>query len=231
MIQLGVPIADGGGVKSTHTDKDGNVVAVYNNGDLGVYKHDDLSKWDGVSTLSTAGEGITRMGQTAFWDEFISPESGAVFGQINFGASWDKVIDAMHQKSRSMDLIEIAQNSRPTGMFDVKYYYPNEGRLLDGRYVSSRSAGNYLAAYNAARGKLGILGVSFTGFMKLAGALHVRGPKLTETDMAHLMMSSHPGYEPPPAYGENMYCYRMCRFGWGQATFADFGWGMVMGIK
>ncbi len=33
---------DGRSVNSTHTDADGNVIAVYDDGDLGVYKHDDI---------------------------------------------------------------------------------------------------------------------------------------------------------------------------------------------
>src|SRR5690606_31734564 len=33
----------GQGGQSTHTDKDGNVIAVYDDGDLGVYKHEDAT--------------------------------------------------------------------------------------------------------------------------------------------------------------------------------------------
>jgi RHS repeat-associated protein len=44
--------------KSTHTDKDGNVVAVYDDDDLGVYKHDNLKKWDGKKKLKTTGKGV-----------------------------------------------------------------------------------------------------------------------------------------------------------------------------
>jgi len=55
---------------STHTDNDGNVVAVYPDRDLGVYKHDDLTKWNGKDTLANSGDGISRMGETEYWDEF-----------------------------------------------------------------------------------------------------------------------------------------------------------------
>jgi RHS repeat-associated protein len=219
---------------STHTDKDGNVVKVYNDGDLGIYRHDDLSKWDGVSILSKSGNGISMMGETAFWDEFLSPETGKEFGKINFGASWDGVLDELHQKSKTMNLIEMAQNSKAGKLFDLKKDYPSEGRLLDGKYISSRSAGNYLAAFNAAFGKYGIVGVNFTGFMKLAGALHVHGKlgiELSKSEMGLLLTNSHKGDGPAPAYGENSYCYRMCSYGWGKARVGNFGWSNVMGIK
>lgn len=68
---------DGMETKSTHTDELGNVLAVYNDGDFGVYRHDDAKSKKDVDkarkqsgTTSGAGE---KMGETEFWNEFVSP--------------------------------------------------------------------------------------------------------------------------------------------------------------
>ena len=65
---------------STHTDKNGNIIAVYNDGDLGVYKHGDNAD-GGTPTKAnidkrhekSTSAGGTKMGETEFWDEFIAP--------------------------------------------------------------------------------------------------------------------------------------------------------------
>ena len=68
---------------STHTDKDGNVIAVYNDGDLGVYKHNGNTletRKELVSNYSTSNTSAngTKMGETPYWDEFLAshPDSG-----------------------------------------------------------------------------------------------------------------------------------------------------------
>lgn len=55
------------GPTSTHTDKDGNVIAIYNDGDLGVYRHEeaktkaDVDKSYSSDNTSAGGE---KMGVT-----------------------------------------------------------------------------------------------------------------------------------------------------------------------
>lgn len=116
-----------------------------------------------------------------------------------------------------MDLVEIAENSKPGRSLDIKKDHPNEGRLLNGKYASSRSAGNYLAGYNAAVASIGGgFGIDFKTFQKLAGALHVQDSKrqqLTKTQMALIVLFGT-SYGPPPAYGEVNYQYRMSKAGW-----------------
>jgi hypothetical protein len=46
------------------------VVAVYDDGDVGVYEHDSLKGWNHKSVFASKGKGVNRMGETEYWDEF-----------------------------------------------------------------------------------------------------------------------------------------------------------------
>jgi hypothetical protein len=211
--------------ESTHTDEDGNIIAVYDDGDLGVYKHsnfttkEDLDKKHGSLVLKNpTSAGGEKVGETAYWDEFISPETGEVMTnyKIYFSESFDPVIKIANIKAQGMDLAEVASESGPGGAFDIKVQYKNVGALLDGKYATSRSAGNYLAGYNAQGSTYFGVGISFDTFQKLAGALHVKGG-LTKAQKADIVLFGT-SYGPPPAYGEFIYQYRMSKAGWDRAT-------------
>jgi len=65
--------------ESIHTDENGNVIAAYDDGDLGVYRHGKNTDGSSVTRaqldkrhLKSTSAGGGRMGQTAYWDEFIS---------------------------------------------------------------------------------------------------------------------------------------------------------------
>lgn len=210
-------LIDPDGRLSTHTDEDGNVLAVYNDGDLGVYKHEQTTRSD-LDACNQAGNtscGGTRAGETENWDEFLSPETGKIFegARIEFGSVWDNLIEPLHDASTNMGLPEIAQRSRPGGLFDIKADMPSgpgTGRLLKGKYATARSAGNYLAGYNASGRRFGT-SLSLTTFLKLAGALNTdHWSKWTALDI--LMFGR--AYGPPPNYGESEYTARMIRKGW-----------------
>ena len=165
-------------ISSTHLNKDNEVVAVYDDGDLGIYYHDKDTTGTIIELLlyyssdNTSGGG-KYVGETYFWDEFVNPETGEVSGKIELGQSFDftELIDI----AQDMNLPQIAKASMSGGIFDIKSTYGNIGRLLNGKYVSARSAGNFLAGYNAAKGTvLGIHPISFKTFQQLAGALHIQ---------------------------------------------------------
>lgn len=221
--------------KSTHTDSSGRVLAVYNDGDNGVYSYNkppqEYAEFDGDTKKVKDKKGKTKtveknhlsggtkQGETEHWDEFISPETGKVMTSttLEFGKSWDGVIKENAEKANKMDIIEIASASRGGGSLDIKKDYPNQARLLNGKYATSRSAGNYLAGYNAAiAGAFGGFGVTFTGFQKLAGALHVmesQGSYLSTRQKVGIYLFGT-SYGPAPTYGENNYQYRMSKAGW-----------------
>jgi hypothetical protein len=129
----------------------------------------------------------------------------------------------MHTKAEDMDLINIAMASRGGGLFDIKKDYANIGGLLNGKFATSRSAGNYLAGYNAEGGTYLGVGISFTTFQKLAGALHIEessGNKLSKGQMLDIVIfgtykSSDISKFVAPTYGEVDYQYRMSKAGWG----------------
>lgn len=217
---------------STHLDDEGNVIAVFNDGDNGVYQHGRnadggkpteymLSKRAEKHGTSSGG---TKVGETEHWDEFVSPETGKTMTnyKLQLGKSFDPIISRMHSKAGDMDLIDIAMASRGGGLFDIKKDYANVGALLNGKYATSRSAGNFLAGYNAESGTYLGVGISFTTFQKLAGALHIEeshGKRLGKGQMIDIVIlgtyiSSDKSKFKAPTWGEVMYQYRMSKAGW-----------------
>ncbi len=221
-----------GMLESTHTDEDGNVIAVFNDGDNGVYKHEknadgsnpteyQLTKRAKKQGTSSGG---TKMGETEHWDEFVSPETGKTLTnyKIQFGNSFDPIVEQMHEKAKDMDLKEIASKSAGGQLFDIKKDYVGVGALLNGKYATSRSAGNFLAGYNAEGATYFKVGISFTTFQKLAGALHIEesnGKRLSKGQMVDIVTlgtykSSDISKFVAPTYGEVNYQYRMSLSGW-----------------
>ena len=210
---------------STHTDEQGYVVAVYDDGDLGVYKHTNkvVSDWDGNSNLPTKGKGTTKVGETEYWDEFrahdndgnILPEV-AQGSRILFDTTFDNDITNLNNAAREMDLREVANNSTSGQRFDIKNNKeiapegPNTGRLLNGKYATARSAGNYLAGYNAASTTYFGSYISEETNMKLAGALH-QG-QWGKVNAARILTYGK-AFGPAPWYGEIEYAGRRIQSG------------------
>lgn len=162
-----------GNFVSTHTDRFGNVVAVYNDGDLGVYRHSQkkLKDWNPLkSSLTTIG--AEYMGETLEWNSFLlngNLEEG-VIGKIDFNS-----FEALNQVAGSLlvmlhetkndgkvSLLEhyiIRANNgelydlkaKGGRMGDVHYYYRGS-QLLPQVYISMRDAGNLLAGMVAKAG-------------------------------------------------------------------------------
>lgn len=151
--------------RATRTNEEGYVLEVTDDGDLGVYRGD------------------VRVGETEYWDEFRAhdSDSGAIQpdvpegARIDFGSSWEPVIRVSNEYAVALDnLPTVAEKSRNGQFFDIKTdervapYGPATGRLLEGKYATARSAGNYLAGLNMATVNGGI--DHDTG-MRLAGML------------------------------------------------------------
>ncbi len=212
--------------RSTHTDSLGNVVAVYNDDDNTVYRHEVLPENFAthenqveIVTDPETGEqtlkykvrlsGVEDMGETEYWDEFREHDNVtgatltelAVDAKIMFGESWDETIESLNHISKVLGLSITALNSTPNEFFDIKRDTDlapageNTGKLLNGKYVTARSAGNYLAGMNGATGTIRGMHINEGMMMRLAGALHGKGPS---------------GY---PNYGEIWYATRQIRAG------------------
>jgi RHS repeat-associated protein len=162
---------DGNSGTSTHTDKLGNVLAVYDDGDLGVYKHDNTDSWDKKTTLENSGEGVTKMGETEYWDEFASHNSTNDIvatgmngnfadpdAHINFGVSKDSYVQGLNNEyigTVKNNLSTTAKNilqskSGNGGDYDIKVKLgAREGYLFNGKYASGETMGNQLFGMNA----------------------------------------------------------------------------------
>jgi len=224
-----INLIDPTGTKSTHTDSTGTVVAVYNDGDLGVYKHDDAASKEDVDKKrekdkSTSGGG-EKVDETEYWDEFREhDDEGNVLdgvenrSKILFGTSWDETIETLHEEAMEMDLPTIANNSTLGRRFDVKSdlnFSPHGfgmGRLLNGKYATGRSAGNYLAGYNGRHGTYYGVGVGWHNFMKIAGAVHQN--QWHGAGTAINIIGGAVSYGPAPWFGEIDYAGRRILAGW-----------------
>ena len=151
-----------GCLASTHTDSLGTVVAVYNDGDLGVYRHNSdeegtkriLEKEYSSSNTSGGGE---KMGETLEWNSFVTyeKEGKKVVAKILFGeySARDMInknlnlIQSFTMKNNEIfKLVFYAFNARNGKPFDIKHKNPYIGsQISEGKYVSMRDAGNYLA--------------------------------------------------------------------------------------
>ena len=147
-----------GCLESTHTDSIGNVVEVYNDGDLSVYRHDSDEEGtrkeleEKYSRDNTSGGG-KWMGETYEWDSFINPNTGKPTGQIFY----DRYIAGMEILDKILFLQQLplpptvrlgvyALNADNGGYFDIKDGREYDGsQLIKGKYLSMRDAGNMLA--------------------------------------------------------------------------------------
>ncbi len=227
-VMLVDPDGRAAGSPSTHTDEAGTVIAVKNDGDLGVYKHagtgvEDMKTYSATNTSA----GGTKMGETANWDEFRGhSQSGEISenvmtgAKIEFGSSWDKTINKLHDVAKDMNLKEIANESLPNKLFDIKSHPSlakngaGTGKLLDGKYATAESAGNYLAGYNGRNATLLGKHISFPAYMRLAGAVH-QG-KWEGSKTALNIVFGAVSYGSSPWFGEIEYSGRMIKSGWNK---------------
>lgn len=210
---------DGRGVESTHTDKFGNVVMVANDGDNSVYKHSgdtqetfaELGKsYNSEINTSAGGE---KMGETEHWDEFVDPDTNMASGTIHFGAeqSWDPLITDANEYSKKAGLEQTMEDSKLNQPLDIKNNKdwapegPMTGRLLNGKYATGRSAGNYLAGLNGVTSKIAGVRIGGDAYMKLAGA-YQQGV-LNKFNIARVLIYGA-SFGPAPYYGEEPYSGR-----------------------
>lgn len=163
--------------RSTHTNSKGEVVAVYDDCDDGIYKHEELSSWDNTTVLSKKGKGITMVGSTEFWDEFAAHDpkgnilsldgKGVNFAQkgahINFDISKEDELKAWNEMWKIESFLlpfpealqKLIEKSSTYGSFDIKNnntlglnIKEHDGYLYEGKYVSGESLGNKFFGMN-----------------------------------------------------------------------------------
>ena len=146
---------------STHTDEEGNVLAVYDDGDLGVYVHDGATSKKDIdakhSSKNTSaggkkvGETWTSLGFADFDYYGLTGKVRVLEGtKIDFNSEWaTEQVNSILKTDPSA--FEYANKAGFDGDWDVKSnskkaggtYY--SGSLLYGKYASARDAGNFAA--------------------------------------------------------------------------------------
>lgn len=156
---------------STHTDSLGNVLAVYDDGDLGVYRHNDATSRKDIErkrkkTGDTSGGG-EYMGETlhslsfADFDYYESNgllsnrtrEAKVVSGtRIDFGSTWaEDEINSALQNMKGFFTDYVFNANGKNAAYDIKWKACKDkgsymyGSKFNGIYVSARDAGNILA--------------------------------------------------------------------------------------
>jgi RHS repeat-associated protein len=252
---------DGRGTESTHTNAAGNVLAVFDDGDNGVYKHDgnatsaDIEK---EHTSENTSAGGTKMGETQYWDEFAGHDLGGNVrankngnyadksAQIMFGVDQTGYMNAM-MKSVSSTLNtqsafnEIApvtylkNHSGPGQSLDIKTKLgTNKGYLFNGKYVSGESLGNYLFGANLEA----LREISVLGFLRYPIYNKINIFNQAAKAFGELQNTSHNIHNPtiPPYYGEIPYSGRQVTLGYygGNAdnpVFTTYGYEALYGDK
>jgi RHS repeat-associated protein len=168
-----------GMLESTHTDEDGNVLAVYDDGDNGVYKHsgkgDEAAKSveKNYSVYKTSAGG-KKMGESlhslSFVDQSLYNETGEVQAaniKIDYGSTelTEKVRGILNADP---SLKEYAGKAGTNGDWDLKSN-TSKGSKLFGKYASPRDAGNFSAG--AVAQKSSLAGIAQFGY----GAYNLSG--------------------------------------------------------
>lgn len=157
--------------ESTHTDAFGKVLAIYDDGDLGVYRHETAKTKDDVEQLYRSSPGTSGggelMGET--WTPFGFADFGyfekhgvagdgsvkvAAGARIDFNSTFatDEVRAIVKANPSAY---EYSKKAGTGGDWDVKSHTPNGnpyfGSLLWDKYASARDAGNIAAGIVAER--------------------------------------------------------------------------------
>ncbi len=147
---------------STHIDCDGNVVAVFNDGDYGVYQHSGTTQQaqeeaNRLHSSCRPSAGGLKVGET--WTQLgfcdfevyqstseIVPGAGA---KIDLSSNWaeQQIEQALNSRPSVGEYMEKAGGEN--GDFNIKNHAPERsvyfGSKAYGKYVSARDAGNILA--------------------------------------------------------------------------------------
>ena len=149
--------------RSTHTNENGDVVAVYDDGDLNIYKHSNakISSWGNVYDNHLTTDDAETMGQSLHYMSFADQNKYNATGEvihdsqmrIDYGSYelGNEVINVINSKP---SLLTYARNAKSGGKWDYKSHYTSGSQLFNNIYLSPRDAGNFLAG--AIKGQSGL---------------------------------------------------------------------------
>ena len=228
----------GDSTESTHTDKNGKVIAVYNDGDLGVYKHDDIdaSKYKGEK-INKADKSTTLMGYTYLWNSFTNRGgNNKPKGIIDFASSeaenWLSDFEqSMHSLQSSVGawagIRDYAIHAGNGDKYDFKAkegksvyrgsrIYTPSNDLSHPVYVSARDVGNIAPGIAA-----NIMGQSKLDFMLSAGGFALSGNSKWDFFWHTEKWVDKAKAVGPPAYGEDYESHFFQSFGYDCWKFVE----------
>ena len=133
---------------STHTDKNGNVLAVYNDGQLGIYVHTQAEVDAFRKDVKFQNDVNQLKGHT------LCVSSFSVGDKIDFESfqanRWFNTFKGMFSFAFAYPMNAVAYYASEAGnggLFDPKSKFKNGSQLTEGIYVSPRDLGNYAAGY------------------------------------------------------------------------------------
>lgn len=197
--------------ESTHTDWLGNVVAVYEDGDLGVYTHSGQSKADidKAHSSENTSAGGTKIGETwtslSFADFDVFQATGEVVvakdARIDFNSNWatDQVNGIL---SENPSAYAYSKRAGQSGDWDIKRTSEKDGNglyygsKLFGKYASARDAGNIAAGMVTQRSNFPNLIIDY-GF----GAYNQAGNNKVKAGMLGLLDGYIGSIYPPAGFG------------------------------
>jgi RHS repeat-associated protein len=235
-----VNLIDPTGMFSTHTDEKGNVISVYQDGDLGVYKHEKNADGGSVTEAQldkrhkkSTSAGGEKMGETVHelsFADFDNPinNNGSVnaVGQIDFESTWagDQIDAALGEITSFVG--DYTSEATGQGKYNLKAHSPNGSiyygsQVSEGIYGSARDAGNILAGAAAAQ-----TGLTYEGAMEGFGALNVSrnnkllgGLTLLINQMTKNKETGYNGWlSEKPYYGENTQSGKGIEYGYKKYT-------------
>ncbi|MBQ7550497.1 MAG: RHS repeat-associated core domain-containing protein, partial [Bacteroidales bacterium] len=151
---------------STHTDENGRVIAVFDDGDNGVYRHGRNADGSSVTEYQITkrhenkgtSAGGTYMGESlhslSFADQSLYNTNGQIRPMPGMIIDFDS--DELTRKANSIidqspSLYQYQKNADKKGDWNLKKDIKH-GSLLYGKYASPRDAGNFIAGMVAASG-------------------------------------------------------------------------------
>ena len=163
-----------GNEASTHTDRHGNVLAVYNDGNLGVYAHSDSETQAFKEGVSFSNNNTRLVGATLHESSF--KEGDKIDFHSTSAEQWMSCFESWISNANVGPIDGIVKYgilARNGQMFDPKSYMDYGSQISNGTYISPRDLGNYAA------GRIGkILGFSKTDILAKYGAFQLAGNNL-----------------------------------------------------
>ncbi len=194
---------------STHTDENGKVIKVYNDGNIGIYKHsqDEIKAFENGKKFSNDMENLVgyTLHENSFREnDIIDFGSYAAKKWMDYFELWINNA-CINQKDGILKYGIMAVNG---GIFDPKSRLKNGSQISNMVYFSPRDLGNYAAGFIGKK-----LGFSKTEILARFGAFELSGNNLNELIGSYNKLYIKALAYPPSPSGQRTY---------GEAPISNF---------